>query len=280
MPAPFSSHPDPPRPGWLGPFAAPRALAGSSWTLARSAEALSLHPAAPLLAVAVGALPLLAAPVLGPAHQVIAAALLFPLFLGTVPADRAGRGLLLVGLCFVAHNALAIGLAARDPAIGAAMPGAAAYWEVQQAWITTGHDPEYEVTAWLPAHGQLFAAVSVSAYLSLGLVTFAQGFYEVDLMNFYVGRLMAHSGSPAQALLLGWHPWSVLRGLSYVVLTWEVASWSLARMTRRTLSTPERRLLRWVAAGGLFWADCATKLAMLEVVRRTLAGNLAVPLGG
>jgi len=233
----------------------------------------------PALAVVIGTVPVMLAAWIGSSHQILAAALLFPLFLGSVAADRPARGLALVGLCFFAHNALTITLAAHDPAIAAALPEAADYWTRQRAWITTGRDPEYEVMNWLPAHAQLFGAVGLFSFLSMGFITFVQGFYEVDLMNFYVGRLVAHSDSWVPAVLLGWHPWSVLRGLCYLVFTWEIASWSLARMTGRALSTPERRLMRWLAAVGLFAADCFTKLAMLDFVRRTLASNLSETLG-
>jgi len=247
----------------------------SLWHLATKSQWVSEGARGPFVAVSIGLLPLLFASSLGPAHQVLAAALLFPLFLGTVAADRPRRGLLLVGLCFFAHNALTIALASRDATIAAALPDAADYWTRQHLWITTGEDPENQIVNWLPAHLQLLAGVSFFSYVSMGLVTFVHGFYEVDLMNFYVGRLISQSNSVAPALCLGWHPWSVLRGLCYLVLTWEITSWSLARMTGRELSTPEQRLGRWLAALALFCADCVTKAAMLDIVRRTLLENLA-----
>ncbi len=227
-------------------------------------------------AIAIGVLPLLLAWVLGGSwHQTASGLLLFPLFLAAVRQDRTVRGLAVVGLCFAAHNAVAITLAAGSPEVAGMFPDAADYWDKQQVWIRTGVDPEYQVMNWLPAHLQLFVGIVVYCFLSLGMVAFLRGFYEVDLMNFYVGRLIDSSDSVAPALLLGWHPWSALRGLCYLLLTWEIASWSLARLTGRTLSTPERRAARWVAAVVFFGADCVVKLALLEPVRRTLADNLA-----
>jgi len=232
-----------------------------------------------LAAAAIGVVPVLIASRTGGAwHQLASAFLLFPLFLAAVREDRTVRGLAVVGLCFAAHNAAAIGLSASSAEFGALFPDGPEYWAKQQVWITTGTDPEYQVMNWLPAHLQLFAGIVLYCFLSLGFVAFIQGFYEVDLMNFYVGRLIASSDSVAPALLLGWHPWSALRGLCYLLLVWEVASWSLERMTGRTLSTPERRMGRWLAACGFFVADCVVKLAILEPVRRTLADNLSAPL--
>ena len=232
-----------------------------------------------LAAILIGVLPLgVAAAIGGGWHQLASGLLLFPLFLAAVRADRVLRGLAIVGLCFAAHNAFAIGLAAGSPDVAHLFPEGAEYWIKQRAWITTGADPEYEVLNWLPAHLQLFAGIGVYCFLSLGMVAFIQGFYEVDLMNFYVGRLIANSDSVAPALLLGWHPWSALRGLCYLLLVWELASWSLERLTGRCLSTPERRLGRWLAACGFFAADCVVKLALTEPVRRALADNLSAPL--
>lgn len=258
----------------------PAGLATALWRLASLAEPLALSRGAWVSALVVGTLPLLLGAALGsPQHQVVAGLALFPLFLGTLRTERFGRGVALVGLAFASHNAVAIALSVSSPEAAALFPDGADYWSKQHAWITTGQDPEYVVANWLPAHAQLFVGVALYSYLSLGFLGFVQGFYEVDLMNFYVGRLIAHSDSLAPALLLGWHPWSALRGLCYVVLLWELASWSLERMTGRPLSTPERRLFRWLGAVGLFVADCVVKVVLLDVVRDSLFHNLAASGG-
>jgi hypothetical protein len=111
-------------------------------------------------------------------------------------------------------------------------------------------------------------------YTSLGLIPFWQGLYEVDLMNFYVGRLVAGSQSPALALAVGWHPWSLCRGAGYLVLTYEVASLSLARLVGERLSTPGARRKRWLVGLGLLVLDGGIKFLCLEPVRQVLAGNL------
>lgn len=236
-------------------------------------------------AVAAGALPLLLAFLLAshlPAsvgaawHQLVSGTLLFLLLLPSLREDRLARGVATIGLTFLAHCALGIALSASDPVRAAAcMPDGAEYWAKQQTWITTGEDPEYQVMTWLPAHLQLFGAMVGFSYLSLGLSCFWQGFYEVDLMNYYVGQLLTQSASAPTAVGFGWHMWSLTRGVCYSVLVFEVASWSLARLSGRELSTPRRRAARWGVAVGFFLLDCAIKLAMLESVRARLADNLA-----
>jgi hypothetical protein len=121
---------------------------------------------------------------------------------------------------------------------------------------------------------QLCAAVVLLGYTSLGFVPLWQGMYEVDLMNFYVGRLLAGSENPAIALLLGWHPWSLCRGIGYLWIVFEVASISLERMAGVPLSTRRRRATRWALGLGFLVLDGAIKLALLDVVREALAENL------
>jgi hypothetical protein len=261
---------------WLWPLAAPARLREQAWTLAGVAEPWTRGVRGPAAAVAAGALPLALSWALGiGGHQVVSAATLTLLCLACVRKDAWGTGIALVLLAFLAHSAAAMALAALDPvAAGRIMPGAADYWSKQQSWIRTGWDPEYEPAVWIPAHlGQLGGAVLYS-YVSLGWITFAEGFREVDWMNFYDAQLMGCSRSPATALILGWHFWSLARGLGFAFLTFEVLSLSLGRLTGRELSTPEVRRWRWSAGLACFAADGLLKLLLIDAVQRGLRDNL------
>ena len=72
-----------------------------------------------------------------------------------------------------AHGVLAIGLSKVDPA-GAVrvFPGGADYWIRQYTWITTGVDPEYKLSSWVPAHAILLAGSTLFSFTSLGALTF------------------------------------------------------------------------------------------------------------
>lgn len=189
--------------------------------------------------------------------------------------DDEKRGLGIVAVAFGAHSLCAILLAYHAPERAAAcMPSGAAYFAKQLHWIKTGEDPEYVVANWLPAHFQLLGAMILFTYLSLGFLPFVQGFFEVDLMNYYVGRLLAGSDGSPVSLLLGWHPWSVLRGICYALLAYEVASLSLQRLTGRPLSPSKRRMARMGAAGAFFALDCVVKYATTEAVRGALSSHL------
>jgi hypothetical protein len=227
--------------------------------------------------VGVGLLPLMLCYLLRvEGQQWLTACLLMPLFVGLVREDRQVKAVLAVGMAFGAHSALAIVLAAVDPARTAPlMPGATEYWAKQMTWIRTGHDPEYQIVNWLPSHLHLLAGILFLSFTSLGLVPFIEGLKEVDLMNYYVGRLCMFSHSQVGALFIGWHVWSVLRGIAFTLLIYEVASWSLERLCGRVLSTRCRRAWRWVAGLLFFVLDCAVKAGTLPIVREILFSNLA-----
>src|SRR3954469_1471869 len=111
--------------------------------LARPVLAARAWPAVALL---VGTLPLALGYLVGsPLHQLATALLLAPLFWACVCEDRLGQAVAVTGLVLGAHSALAIALAARDPAGAAAvLPGAAGYWDQTHHWVRTGDDPEYQ----------------------------------------------------------------------------------------------------------------------------------------
>jgi hypothetical protein len=230
----------------------------------------------PLLAVAIGTIPLAIAYLLGtPAHQPLTGLLVAPLFWACVCDDRLGRAMALVVAVMGSHSALAIYLSAIDPTGAAAcLAGSEPYWEQTLHWVRTGDDPEYQWRVWLPRHLLLFGSMLVVGGLTLGIVPFARGVEQLDLMNFYVGRMVVQSDSPATALLFGWHPWSLLRGTAYTVLVFAASSWVLERITGRRISTPARHRWRFALGTGLAIADGLAKLWLAPIVRDQLAGTV------
>jgi hypothetical protein len=263
-------------PAWLWPFSAPERVREHAWAIAGVADPWTHGARALLAAIAAGVLPLAlswAFRING--HQLVSAAVLALLCLACVRRDAWRTGIAVVLLAFAAHSAAAMEFAALDPAAAARiMPGAADYWSKQQLWIRTGWDPEYEAAVWIPAHlGQLGGAV-LNSYVSLGWITFSEGFRQVDWMNFYGAQLMGCSRHPAAALLVGWHVWSLARGLGFAVLIFEVLSLSLGRLTGRELSRPRLRRWRWTAGLSLLAADAVLKVLLLGAVQRWLLGDL------
>lgn len=244
--------------------------------LALGLDPLLRGPRWALSAALAGTLPLLLAWPLGSSvHQGISGLLLTLLVWGCVVQGRFGAALGTIGLAFGAHSLLAIGIAASAPVEAAALfPDGAGYWLKQEAWIRSGYDPEYELASWLPLHLQLLVACLVLAPLTLGLAIFARGFYEVDLMNFYVGSMLREAGVAPGVLAVGWHPWSLCRGLCYVLLTLELVALACERLTGRRPPAPRARAARLCLALGFFLADCVIKFSCTEEVRSVLHAAL------
>lgn len=210
-----------------------------------------------------------------PGQQLFSALGLTLLLLPMVAKDRWLAGPSLLGTTFFAHCVVAIGLTYYQPAATAPlMPDAPAYWDKQRNWIETGTDPEYELSAWVPAHLQLAVGATIYNATSLGSLTFMQGFYEVDLMNFYLGQLMRNSEKPSVAARNGWHIWSILRGIGFVFLTFETVSLSFAWITQLKTSPVKMRAIRWTLGLTLLVADGVVKIVFLEPVRKQLESNM------
>jgi hypothetical protein len=263
-------------PRWLWPLRLSPGLREQTLRQARRLAALlGPWPCWLLAGLLIGTLPCLIEYISGwPCARLITAIFLTPILVAAVVEDSLLRAIAAMTATFAAHSLLVIGLAIHQPAAMASLAPAEPYWQESLAWITTGVSREYELSWWLPAHGQWFAAVTLFTYLSLGLVTFWQGLFEVDLMNYYVGRLVAHSANPWLGLALGWHPWSVCRALGYLFITFEVTSFSCERLTGTRLSTAGRRRARWIAGLAFLGLDCILKYALLETIRSALADNL------
>jgi hypothetical protein len=93
-------------------------------------------------------------------------------------------------------------------------------------------------------------------------------------MNFYNAQLGSHSVSRVLALALGWHPWSILRGVGYVFLTFEIVSLSLACVSGVAVSTRRASVSRWTLGLTFLLADGLLKALLLEPVRECLFLNL------
>lgn len=270
-------------PYWIWPLRLPLSARRATYNFAELAqpfcEGWRWMPAA----ITVGSLPFLISYLTGsPGHQVVSALLLMMLCLPCAREDNWLKGIGVMALAYTAHCAVVIALAYADPQhVAPLLPGAESYWQKQLQWIQTGTDPEYKLSAWVPAHLMLLGAAFLFSYTSLGSILFYEGFFEVDLMNFYNAQLMAQSSNHALSLALGWHVWSWLRGLGYLFITFEIISLSLRRMTGVTTeaatggTTGGRwRLTRFCVGLAFLLADALVKVILLEPVREQMLFNL------
>jgi hypothetical protein len=272
--------------GWIGRYAAPRTLRAALRALVDHAARATRGPFrwTPLACLA-GTLPLAVAYGLQlPLSPAPTALFLCLLLLPAAASGAWARGLTTIALVFASHSVLAIALSAADETTRAVLPGAEAYHQRARHWIVTGENDEYDPAAWLPVHLSQLAAVALASYLSLGGLVFWRGVEQVDLMNYYVGRLLADSHSPATALLLGWHPWSLCRGVGMMLVSYEIVALSLERLGGYPAPRIAGRRARLLAGLGFLLLDALLKLTLMNGVRESLYGNLigisAPPLAG
>jgi hypothetical protein len=266
-----------PRPAWVWPLRVPADIGARTLQASqRLGDMLGPLYRWVVAGALIGGLPLLLDWATGwPASRLLTALLLTPFLLAALTRDSLARGLCLVAAAFAAHSALAITLTAcRSDVVASLVVEGEDYWTRSERWIRTGQSREYDVGWWLPAHLLIFGAAALFSYLSLGFITLWQGLYEVDLMNYYVGRLLLVSDNPWLALVVGWHVWSLCRGVGYLFLTFEVASLSLERLGGVRLSDPARRRRRWLLAVGFLTLDGVLKYCLLESTRWVLWNNL------
>ena len=136
-------------------------------------------------------------------------------------------------------------------------------------WVMTGRGAESDPARFIPqqaAHAGVFAAL---ALVSGGVLALAMGAVLMNYMGHYVGTLAAASAHPLPVLVLGWHPWAVIRIVSFVtigvVLSVPLLSWLGGfRVDRRAA----RRLLAWAAAGLI--ADLVLKWLLAPAWQRLL----------
>lgn len=261
---------------WLGPVAVPAPVVEGARRVGDVVAPLFRGHAWLVAAAAAGVFPLAVGLATRSAvHQALSAAGLFFLVVGAARADVWGKAAAALAVAFAAHCVGAVLLARHFPDLSAALfPGGFEYWTQARTWIRTGVDPEYELANWVPAHLHLAAAMVPLSYLSLGLIPCLQGFHEVDLMNFYVGRLLAESGDAGVSLLVGWHPWSVLRGVGFTVLTATLGVASYQRLVGQPWGGAARLWLRLGVGVGFLLADGLAKVWLMEPVRLALAQRL------
>ena len=146
---------------------------------------------------------------------------------------------------------------------------AASYRMEMFQWVMTGHGAESDPARFIPqqaAHVVVFAALALA---SGGVLALAMGAVLMNYMGHYVGTLGATSAHPLPVLVLGWHPWAVIRIVSFVtigvVLSAPLLSWLGGfRVDRRAA----RRLLAWAAAGLI--ADIVLKWLLAPAWHRLL----------
>lgn len=110
-------------------------------------------------------------------------------------------------------------------------------------WVKTGRGAESTPSEFIPQQAEHAVVFSVLALLTGGALAMPMGAVLMNYMGHYVGTLAAIGRRPLLLLILGWHPWAVIRIVSFVVLGVVL---SMPLVARRR---PEKRWLIAAAAG-------------------------------
>jgi hypothetical protein len=137
------------------------------------------------------------------------------------------------------------------------------------AWIMTGRGAESTPSQFIPQHARDAALFAVVDLVSGGFAGMAMGAALMNYMGTYVGSLAAASRYPLVAIFLGWHPWAVIRVVSFVVIGVVLSIPLLSRVFHfRSDGAERRRLLTWAAVGLI--ADVTLKALLAPAWRNLL----------
>jgi hypothetical protein len=170
--------------------------------------------------------------------------------------------------------ALAMGVAAtflsyaRPAETGRLFIRAPTYRAEMFNWVLTGRGAESTPSQFIPqhlGHAVLFSTLTLVTGGALGM---PMGAVLMNYMGHYVGTLAETSPHPVRTALLAWHPWAVVRVVSFVVIGVVLSAPALSRIAKFRIDwTASRRLLAWAAAG-----------LVLDIVLKALLAPVWQPL--
>jgi hypothetical protein len=145
------------------------------------------------------------------------------------------------------------------------------YRDEMLSWVRTGAGAESTPSVFLPRHGANAAVFTAAALATGGLLAMPMGAVLVNSMGEYVGAMAAASAHPWTSVVLGWHPWAIVRVIAFVVLGVVLSGVLLSRVLRFPYRLADQR--RWVGVSvGLLVLDVALKVVLAPAWGRLLRG--------
>jgi hypothetical protein len=146
---------------------------------------------------------------------------------------------------------------------------ASAYRMEMFTWVITGKGAESTPSQFIPRQAADALIFSALALATGGAAAMPMGAALMNDMGHYVGTLAAHSARPALTMILAWHPWSVIRVVSFVVLGTILSMPVLSRVVRFRIDwRAARPFLIWACAGLV--ADIVLKALLAPAWQRLL----------
>jgi hypothetical protein len=147
--------------------------------------------------------------------------------------------------------------------------GGAAYRREMFAWVMTGKGAESTPSQFIPQQTWHAIAFSALALVSGGLLAMPMGAVLMNYMGHYVGALAASSVHPAATMVLGWHPWAVIRIVSFVAIAVVLSTPVLGRLFAVPVDRDDARRLLVLGVSGLF-VDVVLKALLAPAWQRLL----------
>jgi hypothetical protein len=126
-----------------------------------------------------------------------------------------------------------------------------AYRTEMFVWVMTGRGAESTPSQFIPQQVRDAALFAGLALASGGVLAMPMGAILMNHMGHYVGTLAARSTRPGLTVILAWHPWAVIRIVSFVVLGVVLSTPLLSRLVGFEAGRDGARPFVLAAAAGL-----------------------------
>jgi hypothetical protein len=152
---------------------------------------------------------------------------------------------------------------------GAIFVGADAYRNQMMAWVISGIGAENTPATFIPQQLGHAAIFTLLALVTGGAAAMAMGAVLMNQMGTYVGSLSAAGAHPIATAVLGWHPWAVIRIVSFVTLGVVLSVPLLSKLLDVRVERTLARRLAALSCAGLV-ADIVLKTLFAAAWRRLL----------
>lgn len=125
-------------------------------------------------------------------------------------------------------------------------------------WVLTGVGQESEPLQFIPAHILELIVFIILSLLTGSFLSMLMGVVLMNFMAYYVAHLAALGHSSA-LLFAGWHPWSIVRIISYIFMGVVLSEPVLSKMLRYEYHYKNGRKLLYIALG-LWVVDIIMKI--------------------
>ena len=144
-----------------------------------------------------------------------------------------------------------------------------AYRTEMFAWVMTGRGVESSPSEFLSQPARDAAVFAALALATGGALAMPMGAALMNYMGHYVGTLGAASRHPSLTMVIGWHPWAVIRVISFVMLGVLLSAPLLSKLFAFRVEWTRMRPLLVVACAGLV-ADVVMKTLLAPAWQRLL----------